>query len=413
MSFNDALKLYKQGNTFKAHQLLQEVVKKEPKNENAWALLLKTSTDEQEQQQVVKKLLALNPHHPAALEYQTQHHQNLNAESSEKIYEMLWDCEYCNAKKLLGKTHRFCPNCGAPQDANARYFPEEKDKVAVQDHQYFGADKICSACGTANSAKAEFCQQCGNSLGDGKAVKQQTEQVQGRDGKFHAINEKPPENKNSNSNSTVTWLVVLGIVLLVGIWAVLFWNKEVKAVVTGHHWQRIIEVEEFGERQKEDWCNVKPSDAYRISKEEKVRSTRKVADGQECTTHKVDKGDGTYAEKQECQPRYREEPVYDDYCHYSVNRWEVERKIETHGDDKKPYWGKVSLAKEGNCMGCEREGDRKESYQLLLKQKESEDSHVCDVEQELWQKTPVDATFKVDVNLVTGSAHCGSLKLIK
>ena len=42
MSFNDALKLYKQGNTFKAHQLLQEVVKKEPKNENAWALLLKT-----------------------------------------------------------------------------------------------------------------------------------------------------------------------------------------------------------------------------------------------------------------------------------------------------------------------------------------------------------------------------------
>ena len=30
----------------------------------------------------------------------------------EPVFEMLWDCSYCSAKKLLGLTHRHCPNCG-------------------------------------------------------------------------------------------------------------------------------------------------------------------------------------------------------------------------------------------------------------------------------------------------------------
>jgi len=55
---------------------------------------------------------------------------------------MLWDCEFCGTKKLLGKTHRFCPNCGAQQDPKARYFPSDEEKVAVKDHVYVGVDKI-------------------------------------------------------------------------------------------------------------------------------------------------------------------------------------------------------------------------------------------------------------------------------
>jgi len=36
---------------------------------------------------------------------------------SEKTYEMLWDCRYCGTKKLLGKTHRHCLECGGAKDA--------------------------------------------------------------------------------------------------------------------------------------------------------------------------------------------------------------------------------------------------------------------------------------------------------
>jgi hypothetical protein len=44
-------------------------------------------------------------------------------------FQMLWDCKYCSTKKLLGVTHKFCPSCGAAQDANARYFPSDEEAM--------------------------------------------------------------------------------------------------------------------------------------------------------------------------------------------------------------------------------------------------------------------------------------------
>src|SRR3954463_12995645 len=86
--------------------------------------------------------------------------------NNSKTYEMQWDCKFCGTKKLLGKTHRFCPNCGAQQDPTWRYFPADSEKVAIQDHIYVGADTICKACQTLNSGKAEFCGNCGAPLSD-------------------------------------------------------------------------------------------------------------------------------------------------------------------------------------------------------------------------------------------------------
>src|SRR5215813_11562089 len=85
-------------------------------------------------------------------------------QSGAKVYEMQWDCRFCGTKKLLGKTHRFCPNCGGQQDPTWRYFPSDAEKVAVQDHVYVGADRICPACKTLNSANAEFCGNCGSPM---------------------------------------------------------------------------------------------------------------------------------------------------------------------------------------------------------------------------------------------------------
>jgi hypothetical protein len=80
------------------------------------------------------------------------------------VYEMLWDCAYCGTRKLLGKTHRFCPGCGAPQDPTRRYFPSDEDKVLVENHEYVGADRLCGACGSAMGARAAHCTQCGSPM---------------------------------------------------------------------------------------------------------------------------------------------------------------------------------------------------------------------------------------------------------
>ena len=46
---------------------------------------------------------------------------------------MLWDCESCGTKKLLGVAHRHCPNCGAVQDEERRYFPAMDEAVGTAD----------------------------------------------------------------------------------------------------------------------------------------------------------------------------------------------------------------------------------------------------------------------------------------
>ena len=76
-------------------------------------------------------------------------------------YQMLWDCAYCGAAKLLALDHRHCPSCGGAQDPERRYFPSDEDKVAVEDHQFVGGDWQCAACESPNATGADFCVNCG------------------------------------------------------------------------------------------------------------------------------------------------------------------------------------------------------------------------------------------------------------
>ena len=95
----------------------------------------------------------------------------------ESAYQMLWDCPACDTPKLLGLTHRHCPACGSPQDPASRYFPPEGEEIAVEDHQYAGADRVCGACDTPSAAIAEFCGGCGSPMDDAKEARRRTDQV--------------------------------------------------------------------------------------------------------------------------------------------------------------------------------------------------------------------------------------------
>jgi hypothetical protein len=316
----------------------------------------------------------------------------------EKIYEMLWDCAYCGSRKLLGKTHRFCPGCGAPQDPTRRYFPPENEKIAVEDHAYFGADWICPACKSAMSSRVRFCGSCGSPKDGAASVALLAEPSKGT--------AAPP---SKGGGVRLAWLAVPALAAL----PLAFWlrSRPVVVSVAGHSWSREIAVEKFGSVRESGWCDAMPKGAQSVARRRKKRSTRKVPDGQDCRPVKKDRGDGTYAEGQDCVPRLSEEPVPDDWCEYSIHKWFEERseRSEGRGLTPEPRWPELALAPQGECGGCRRQGRRREAYAVRLSEGGREVS--CAMPQERWAAMAVGSRW-TGRKLATGGLLCGEFTAV-
>ncbi|MBI1948966.1 MAG: zinc ribbon domain-containing protein [Deltaproteobacteria bacterium] len=324
-------------------------------------------------------------------------------------YEMLWDCSSCGTNKLLGKSHRRCPHCGAPQDPTKRYFPPAGEEVPVEGHVYVGVDWRCAACETPNSKAADFCVNCGNPREGNAAVKLVDDQPAARPGPPAAARLAP----TSTSGSKKGWLVlasVLGAVLLLALVVAIFWTRDTAVTIAGHAWQRDIDVEQMAARADSAWCSSMPGDAYSVRRSREVRSHRDVPDGQECHTVRRDNGDGTYSTSQECSTKYRSEPVYDDKCYFTINRWGVSRteRAQGVGVSPAPTWPPVRLSRTGSCLGCEREGARREV--LTVKVHGPKRDWDCEVDAARWQRLADGVAAKVKVRVVTGGAVCSSLR---
>lgn len=338
-------------------------------------------------------------------------------------FQMLWDCKYCNTKKLLGVTHKFCPSCGAAQDANARYFPSDEEAIAVEDHEYTGADKKCGACGTANAAKAEFCTQCGSPMKDAKTVSLRSEQTAGaagfaadskatakadfeaqKSGAPAAAVAEPPKSKK-------TWYIVGGVVGvgLIALISSFFITRTVEVKIDSHAWERTVKIESYKGRSQTSWCDAMPYDAYLVIHKQEVRSTEKVADGETCEMARVDKGNGTFKKERRCKTKYKDKPVYGDKCYYRVNRWGHERDIKaTGGLNDQVQWPVVTI-RAGSCLGCEREAGRSEAYNLNMSEvKKADKKHTCSYPEAQWRSIPDGAMKKIKVRAI-GGAKCETL----
>lgn len=319
------------------------------------------------------------------------------------VYEMLWDCAYCDTKGLLGASNRFCPQCGAAQDADRRYFPPPGKEVA-SNHAFDGADVTCPACSTPNGVKAVHCRQCGSPLDGSVSVTQLTDRG------------SPAPAAMALASSTGRrrkWPWVVGVVgaMLVSFCGVAkFWTKSANATVTSHRWSRSIDVEGMAARPDSSWCDSMPSDAYGVSRHREQRSTNRIPDGQTCSTRDVDRGNGTFERRQECTTKYREEPVYDDRCTYTVNRWQTIRTLNSAGQGlaMEPVWPAVKLGALGSCLGCEREGPRHESYELTLEGPKHE-PWSCKIPASKWQSLHDGESHEVKVSVILGSVDCSSL----
>lgn len=342
---------------------------------------------------------------------------------SEKTYEMLWDCRYCQQRKNLGKTHRFCPNCGGEQDATARYFPSDDEKVAVEDHQYVGADVVCPACRTASSRAAHACGSCGSPLTGGASVTTRADQVVGPGQAYQgqsleqarAAEAAPPAPAPKAGMSTAAKVgagcgcaTVLGVILLALL--MIFWKKDTSLVVAGHTWERAVVVERYGPQRETAWCDQVPPGGREISRARAERSTEKIKVGETCKTRKVDNGDGTFKEKKECTPKYEEKLVLDDRCVYEVTKWATARTEKATGAalGDGPRWPAVTLARSGQCEGCEREGARTETYTVQLVAPGG-GAHTCDVPEARWRTFKLGAKYAGQTSTIGDVLDCSSL----
>lgn len=350
-------------------------------------------------------------------------------------YEMLWDCVSCGTKKLLGKTHRRCPNCGAAQDAKKRYFPDPGEEIPVEGHMFVGIDWSCGACQTPNSRAAEFCVNCGHPREGNADVRRVTDGIteEGRDLPPPAPPEAPTtlrpapsfrfaaetreaEEAMQTAESGAKRRRRRGAAGLVAMLFALFavavlWTKKVEVVVERHDWVREIDIERMAPRTDSAWCDSMPGDAYGVSRTREERSTRQIADGQECHDVRSDNGDGTFSTSRECSTKYRSESVYDDRCHYTVNRWGLERTAQNRsaGLIPGPAWPQLRVSG-GSCLGCEREGTRRETLSVAMRDRADRSrTWSCAIDNTRWRALGDGEWREIEVRVLTGGAVCDTL----
>lgn len=306
------------------------------------------------------------------------------------VYEMMWDCSHCDTKKNLGVTHRHCPNCGATQDASKRYFPSDADRVAVADHAFTGADRVCGACGTAQSMKAKNCGKCGSSL-DGKAVPL-------------VVEKKPVQAKGRSWGGYILAVVVL---LAVAIWWQCIRKKTVTVDVVSHSWATSIVIEEYREVGEQEWRDQVPTGARAISCSQQERSTRDVPDGEKCTMIKRDRGDGTYEEVNQCTPKTRKESVMDDRCDFRIDRWTKVDTVERKGTGVAVAWPDSPPPAAITGPGARRAGAKSATYTLELS--DGKKRQTCDVSEATWRKLADGAHIKAKARASSGELVCSTL----
>ena len=310
---------------------------------------------------------------------------------SQGHYEMLWDCDHCDTKGLLAKSQRHCANCGAPQSAIKRYFPTPEQQKRVDGHVYEGADRYCPACNAPMGAKANACTQCGSPLDGSKRVE--------------GVKQAAPAPKKKRK----IWPYVLIGIALVGfaIWFFLIRTRDAQLEVAAHRWERTIAVEEFKEVQEQKWRNESATDATAMSCVKKERSKKQVQDGEECKIEKVDKGDGTFEQLNKCKPKYRSEPVEDDWCTYTVRRWKKIDDATAKGDGMNPAWpANVPGSDAIPMLGAKRSGAKTEKFIVdFAKGKGS-----CAVPEATWRKLTDGQKVKIEVRATTGDLVCDTIK---
>lgn len=251
-------------------------------------------------------------------------------------------CPYCGARNPAGSAE--CVQCGGNlEDARAR----EKGRVLGAYQPGAASDVKCPACESLNPAGAARCANCGGSL-----VAQPAS----------AAPSVVPAAAVSNRKAGLVFTVI-GVLLCLGLLAVFVLanrTNDAPAIVQGVHWERSIQVLELRPAEHTDWEDALPSGSVKGSCSEKLREVQSdPAPGAEevCgTPYTVDQGSGMAKVVQDCEYH-----IYDNWCGYTIDEWQVVDGAVVQGSDLNPSWPAIVL------LEGQREGERQEEYQVTFR----------------------------------------------
>lgn len=210
--------------------------------------------------------------------------------------------------------------------------------------------------------------------------------------------------------------------VLVVLWRMFFSTFSVEAKIEGFTWERSIAIERYQTVREEDWTI--PSGGREVSSYWKLRRYREVLDHYESRSRQVSETVQTRTEEYSCgtrdlgngffedrtcsrpvyetqyrteyytEPVYRNEPVYEVYYTYDIERWLHDRTERASGMDQNPTWPTFSLAGQH-----ERVSKRSENY--LVKFKTAEGKTIeRDYPESEWKTMSSDQRYRIDQNRV-------------
>jgi hypothetical protein len=305
------------------------------------------------------------------------------------VYEGLWDCTSCGTTGVGGSVH-VCPACGAPRADDVKfYLPGEGQRKVVTDAAQVreakaGEDWYCEHCGAGTSAAQDTCRQCGAPRGSSKVHSQAKADEARRHGPVTPA--AAPPAKMSRGACAVMAIVALLSCCCLGF---LGMPSHVEVTIAGRSWERSQEIEAYRTVTESGW--EVPAGGRIKGQERKVHHQEQVYDHTEHRTRSVQVQTGTrqvkdgvrdlgnghfedtyrdepiYERRQESydEPVYRQEPRYQPWYTWDIDRWVPDRTVRLAGTDDEPRWPDVPAATER-----ERPGARHEAYRLELRTKE-------------------------------------------
>jgi len=360
------------------------------------------------------------------------------------IREGRWDCASCGTKGNLGRDTD-CPNCGKPRGPNVEFYlpsnaPKVTDEKSLKEAKA-GPDWYCEHCGASSRASQITCDNCGAPKGDSqnnrvgdyipppKKEPTRTKQIDPDSYSYASTRDQDNSDEEkeidsiprSNRRKTVITVILIASVALLSILVYAFFKtKNVPLTLDRVTWEREIEIEKYKTVIEEGW-DV-PTGGRVIKSERKIRDYKKVLDHYDTKSKTERVQTGTETEEYNCgqkdlgngffedkicerqvpvytdkqveyqEPVYREEPIYDDWYKYEIERWKPERTLNTAGVNLKPYWPEVKLAEK------ERQGKSDQKYMAYFHDSKKNKTYELKMDLVQWQKLQLNGIYNGKVN---------------
>jgi len=313
--------------------------------------------------------------------------------------QLEWTCLKCGTRNP--GSEKTCQSCGAPQPTDVQFVQaagaEARQDETLRKMVEKGADIHCPFCGTRNSADAAVCSQCGGDLKQG--LKREIGRVVGAYTtgavkqiacpNCHAFNLEtahlcsqcgaPLKKETASATSVETsagdekprsgilmFVLVGGAILLLicVIGGLIFASspKETRqGAVQSADWRTVVAIEALQPVTRQDWQERIPAEAELGNCVDRVYTTESSEPSsgkydKVCgTPYTVDSGTGIGEVVQDC-----EYEVYEPYCEYTAQEWQVVDGAEMSGNDLMPIFASPALSAD------QRLGGQRAEYSIVF-----------------------------------------------